>query len=86
MLSDYIKFCDGCSTNLSEIPDKYPGFISIGYNPVAGIGFGTSELTKECQVKMRKQWSIYKEKLENIKNIVKEDSVAEYSKLVQIYM
>lgn len=82
-LSDYIKFCEGCSTNLSEIPDKYPGFISIGYNPVAGIGFGTSELTKECQEKMRNQWSIYKEKLENIKNIVKKESVSEYSELVQ---
>ena len=81
-LDDYKNFCNGCTADLNEIPDKYSGFISIGYNPVAGIGFGTSELTKECQEKMRKRWKNYAEKLQIIKNEVEINGVSEYSKLV----
>lgn len=82
-LKDYKEFCNGCLKGLSEIPVKFPGFISIGYNPVAGIGFGTSELTKECQEKMSKRWAKYAEKLEIIKKDVNEKSVSEYSELVK---
>lgn len=82
-LEDYKEFCNGCLNGLSEIPVKFPGFISIGYNPVAGIGFGTSELTKECQEKMSKRWTEYAEILQKIKDKVDEDSVSDYSKLVE---
>lgn len=82
-LEDFKEFCEGCLKNLLEIPNKHPGFISDGYNPVAGIGFGTSELTKDCQDKMRKEWQKYAEILEKIKSDVSGTTVSEYSGLVK---
>ena len=84
VLKNYKSFCKSCQEDLSQIPDNNPGFISIGENPVAGIGYGTSELTKDCQDKMRNQWEKeYKPRLEAIKQEVNEQNVSCFSEQVK---
>lgn len=81
-INEYIDFCNGCSTATSEIVNKYPAFISKGESPVAGIGYGTSELTNDCQSKMEDHWDDYSRCLEDLKNEVNECNVTKFSDLV----
>ena len=78
------KFCEGCQNNIENIPNDYSAFISIGDSPVAGIGYGTSELTKECQEKMKARWEKeYCPCLRELKNQVNEDNIKGLSDLVE---
>lgn len=82
-ISKFKDFCNGCKENIDEIPDKYPGFISIGENPVAGIGFGTSELTKECQEKMINDWGKFSNCLTKLREDINNDNYTVFSSLVK---
>ena len=83
ILNKYIDFCRGCSDNIDEILDNYPGFINKGKNPVAGIGFGTSGLTEECKGNITKKWSQYVPLLVRIKTEINITNVENLSKQIQ---
>jgi hypothetical protein len=82
-ITDYTTFCKGCRDNINKIHTDYTPFISIGESPVAGIGFGTSELTKRCQDAMIEHWDKYSPLLEALKNTVNENNIENLSKLVK---
>ena len=82
-VTKFKNFCDGCKNNIDNIPKVYPGFISIGENPVAGIGFGTSELTKDCQEKMKKDWGKFSECLKKLAEDINDDNYTAFSNLVK---
>ena len=84
-LKSFKDFCLNCQNDIDKIPDNCPGFISEGDNPVAGIGYGTSELTIDSRDKIKKNWAQFALKLKSIQNGVNDANVKEFSDLVKLY-
>lgn len=84
-LTRFKQFCSNCQNDIDKIPDNCPAFISEGDNPVAGIGFGTSELTIDSRNRIKKDWAQFASKLQKIKSVVDDANVKEFSELVKLY-